>query len=125
MVVLWGMQSPDAHQFTLLHLQIMWWGLSVFIAVVAVGISLNKKLEKIMSQLTDAQAKFDQAATDVKKALTDGAAKIQELADKLANDPSADEVAAVSADLSTQSDALETAAAAMETLVNPPAPPAP
>lgn len=103
----------------------MWWGLSVFIAVVAVGISLNKKLEKIMSQLTDAQAKFDQAATDVKKALTDGAAKIQELADKLANDPSADEVAAVSADLSTQSDALETAAAAMETLVNPPAPPAP
>ena len=70
-----------------------------------------------MSELTDLQAKFDKASTDVQKALTDAAAKLDALAAQIAGNPPPAELAAVAADISAQSDALEAAAAAMEAKV--------
>lgn len=84
---------------------------------------LHKENIQIMSQLTDAQAALDKASADILKAVSDASAKIDALAAQLANNPTADEVAAVAADLTTVSAGLEAAAAALETKSAPPAPP--
>lgn len=87
--------------------------------------------EKTMTTLSDLQAKVDKASADAQTAFSDGATKLDALAKQVSDlqaqiaagqtvDPA--ELAAVSAELSTQSDALEAAAAAFEAKVSPAAP---
>lgn len=84
--------------------------------------------ENTMTTLSDLQAKVDKASADVQTAFSDGARKLDELAQKITDlqgqiasgngvDPA--ELAAVSTELSSQSDAMEAAAAAFEAKIAP------
>jgi SMC interacting uncharacterized protein involved in chromosome segregation len=77
-----------------------------------------------MSAITDLQAKFDAAVATLKQTLTDAATALDALAAKVGSTTDPAELAALSADISAQSDALTQQAASLEQTIatdNPPA----